>query len=297
MRASKGEIMTGSVRFVGYEGLQKEERYAQTVRTFDLPILARDALVTPIIWMADQKSGAVYDDTGKLIRHSERQYDHRADDYYNPSHLSAPSGARKLRGQALFGGILFRQFGHVLIETLSRLWVLTELNGRADAIVFQALGAADKQALKAPVIRFIFEALDLDIESCQVVKEPLICEELLVPASTLVVAGFAHPRFIDIYDRVVTATGIRPSGMRRVYLSRRKLAPHKRHATNETEIEALVSTRGFEIIHPEEVPFANQVGLMQGAEVIAGCDGWHSIWPCLHDRELRSLPSASARRL
>jgi capsular polysaccharide biosynthesis protein len=120
----------------------------------------------------------------------------------------------------------------------------------------------------------MFDALGLERERCLVVgKQPMVCEKLVVPASTIVINSHVHPRFTEVYDRVLAARRPKPHSLRRIYLSRRKIAGKRRKASNEEEIEALLTAHGFSILHPQELPFEEQVGIMQGAEVIAGTDG------------------------
>jgi capsular polysaccharide biosynthesis protein len=265
----------GKQQFIHY----RSDMERQWVREFDLPLVSiQNALVTDIRRPKDRLRrasfvGGVYDSSGTLVGHSERRVaPGRKPD--NPQCLTLPA-ARRIPGRAFFGGILFRSFGHCLIETMSRLWAVAELREPTDRFVFQAWGrGCTPQLFDRPYVRFMLEALGIDTEKCELVAdEPIICEELIVPASTIVVNGYVHPRFIETYDRILAAHGLAPESMRRIYLTRGGLDRDHRHAANEGEIEALLMTQGFTVLRPENLPFDQQVRIMQGAEVIAGTDG------------------------
>jgi capsular polysaccharide biosynthesis protein len=249
------------------------------VRQFDLPVVTlANALVTGICRPGKDErqaafTGGVYDSSGALVRHSERQVG-RGIKPSNPEQISLPE-ARRLPGRTYFCGIAFRHFGHWLIESMSRLWAVAEQKAPADRFLFQGWGAGCKPELfERSHISYMLEGLGISPGDCEILgDESVICEELVVPASTLVVNGYTHPRFVDIYRRILAAHKITPECISRVYLSRRGLSDLHRAAENEDEIEALLTSHGFTVLHPQRLPFETQLRIMQGADVIAGTDG------------------------
>jgi capsular polysaccharide biosynthesis protein len=275
--------MKGSFRFIGYgQELVGEIAPDRLVRSFVLECnVIRDALVTPLVMRREPGairtiSGAVYDQSGTLVAHSQRAISENADTLriVNPQRIEHPCVARRLRGPVLFCGIIWRPFGLLLIESMSRLWALAGLDGNRISAVFQAAAPRSRQVLERRYVRYMVEALGIRAEQCEVVEqEPLVCEELIVPGSTFCLASHVHPRFPEVYDRIMAARRIEPGASRRIYLSRRELPDRMRHIANEAEIEALCSARGFQVVHPETLPFEKQIALINGAEAIAGCDG------------------------
>jgi len=61
------------------------------------------------------------------------------------------------------------------------------------------------------------------------------------------------------------------TGADRIYLARRDA--HQRRLENRSEIEALVERRGFVIVHPEELDFAEQIRYVRQARYIVGPQG------------------------
>jgi hypothetical protein len=62
-------------------------------------------------------------------------------------------------------------------------------------------------------------------------------------------------------------------GHRRIYVSRRDAPKKRRWIANESDVEALFRSRGFEILVMRDCPFDEQVRLFSEARVVAGVNG------------------------
>ena len=223
--------------------------------------------------------GAVYDRDGALVVDSQRAVRMRSWRNNPPVRSGPVAGSAStepmlLTGRSFFAGHYSPGFGHVLLETLARFW-RPEDYGAYDQIVcyrrradvafadidllstlLGCLGASASQLLLLPDSEVRFETLD-------------------VSTSPFVLKWMADPRFLDAFERIarcVSPPAQRSATPARVYLSRSRLGRGRR-ATNEAQIESLMIANGFSVEHPQELPFARQVELMSGADVIAGCDG------------------------
>lgn len=274
----EAEVSLGDERDDGLAGPE-----SGLVRNYELPAtVERQAILTPINRdNVHTFSGAIYSEAAKLVPHSQRLVG-RARKPENPSLLEGPTPTRRLEGRSLFAGILFRNFGHFLLESTSRLWALASLDYRPERLVYHAFTPDAAEQLKntssdgyiSSLLRAVgYRPEDIDV----VVDEPAILDEVVVPQSTVALNGYVHPRFVDFFDRVVESLDLSNAqtgtDSRRIYLSRSLLKGKKRHAENEREIEQVAVNAGFEVVHPQRIPFREQVALMQGAEVVSGCDG------------------------
>ena len=251
------------------------------VREYELAVtIERDAVVLPLVRGRRRAlSGAVYDRDGKLVVHSQRIGGGR--DESNPPSIQRPESSFRIEGRSLFGGILFRNFGHTLLEGTSRFWALSAMQERPPRIVYQA---------STPDVRDVFRRMRADgyfsvlldvagymIEDIVLVEDkPAVCEELIVPQTALAISKYVHPRFCEFFDEVADRLKSRSAagpGGQRIYLSRSLLKGKKRRADNEPEIEQLAKAAGFQIVHPQTLPFEEQVAVIRGADVVAGCDG------------------------
>ena len=161
-------------------------------------------------------------------------------------------------------------FGHALSEQLSHLWGwhrARELDPSLGALVFTESGSLTEWQ------RDLLSAGGVDPEAVHVGAGPLQVETLVGCTPMFSRPAFAHPAILATYDAVGAAldaragTGPRP---RRLFLDRRGT---KRACTNAEELVAEFTSAGFEVVHPEDHPLAEQVAMVRRAEVVAGFAG------------------------
>ncbi|MDB5800498.1 MAG: hypothetical protein JWL63_1437 [Rhodocyclales bacterium] len=87
--------------------------------------------------------------------------------------------------------------------------------------------------------------------------------------------GALHPEAIHyLRERILPRAGSVPGKRRRLWISRRKqFRRGQRRLLNETDLEALFLSYGFESVMPENMSFIEQVKLFSEAEMIAGPGG------------------------
>ncbi len=98
-------------------------------------------------------------------------------------------------------------------------------------------------------------------------------ETLLAPSIPLHGSQFSKPLVEFVRTRLA---GLPPAaectpGQRLIYLTR--LGAGYRHVINEAEVRERVQARGFELVAPEELSFAEQIQLMTEARVVLGPHG------------------------
>jgi hypothetical protein len=64
-----------------------------------------------------------------------------------------------------------------------------------------------------------------------------------------------------------------PPDLERLYLGRSRLPPECRRVAGEDQLEGELRRRGWCVVHPETLPLAEQLRLLAGARIIAGCIG------------------------
>ena len=171
-------------------------------------------------------------------------------------------------GLHYFAGAAFGHFGHFLLEGLSRWWLLALLpesvRGELRFVLY------DKQPLHAWQLELL-ECLGVATERIVYLSEPLRCERMIVPAAAYHLHRGASLAQCETWERIGRAFD-RGTGPARVYLSRSRYA-HKRTLLNEVEVERAFQTRGFVVLHPQELPIAEQVAAVRHARLIAGSAG------------------------
>ena len=161
-------------------------------------------------------------------------------------------------------------FGHAVSEQLSHLWGWQRaraLHPTMGALVFAESGAlTDWQ-------RDLLSAGGVDPEDVHVATAPVRVETLVGCTPMFSRPAYVHPAIRATYDAVGAAlearAGAGPSP-RRLFLGRRSA---KRACTNADELTAEFTAAGFEVVHPEDHPLAEQVAMVRRAEVVAGFAG------------------------
>lgn len=224
-------------------------------------------------------NGALYTAGGALIADSQRGKANRAW-APNPPHVDLPTDVDTLAGRTLFVGYHRGVFGHVLLEVLTRLWPDLDV-GAYDRVLFYPTRAGRTRArLRLPTYaRDLLGALGLDPSTAHVVADrPLRVEQVTVTSPAFRLKEGYGPTVTRPFDRIGESFARRTAVRRddlpaRIYLSRSRLADGVRRADNETAVEGLFQRVGFRVVHPQELSIAEQVLMMRGASVVAGCDG------------------------
>jgi capsular polysaccharide biosynthesis protein len=174
-----------------------------------------------------------------------------------------PGPPRRLEGRHVYGGTLFHHFGHFLVESLARAWWLRHVPDQP--VAWHAHGrplGAHNQA--------IFALLGLRAPSAPPLMEPVIVDELTVPAP-----GAIMGRWLSAAQ--ASALGVCPSGPprpeRRVWLSRSRLSEDRGSIEGETSLEAVLAEHGWDIVAPETLTVPEQLSALAGAGEIAGFMG------------------------
>lgn len=202
-----------------------------------------------------------------------------------------PAPTATLEGSWLYGGHWMHHFGHYMVETLTSLWpdraALEADLGGVDGLVFHRFTKLETTHDWQEVLLDATGWGGLPIHVVD--AEDTRVERLVVPGRSLALNGWAAPEAAALWrriaanveaahpDRVRTAG----DGERRVYLSRARFA-HREHANGrpvrvpldfEDAVDAMMARRGFEVVHPETLPIADQVLAVSRADVLVGRPG------------------------
>lgn len=174
-----------------------------------------------------------------------------------PEHLT------RLEGSYLhLENIMPRHFGHALTETVARFWAWQP---GLTALVFDESG--DLPGWQ----RDLFEAAGID--DVHVATGPVRVERLVGCTPMFSRPAFVHPDLRATYDGIGSALEARASDRgrpRKVFFTRR---PGKRSCRNAGEVEAAFAAAGYDVVHPEDHPLADQVAMVRAAESIGGFAG------------------------
>lgn len=222
--------------------------------------------------------GGVYGPDGQLRPesvHVSMQAPHR------PVPSTAEEPTAELSGTHLFGGILFWHFGHLIVDSLSRLWAVDQLPpGGQIVFLFYSRGGEHrgKEQLLPAHVQSVLSLFGGGRE-IHVVTEPTRIERLLIPTQLMInvkderIRG--HEVFRTAMRRAVESVPIAPDHAdAAIYVSRSRLPPSRAgRFLLEEEIERGLQACGYTIVYPETLSIQQQISHYRAAKRIIATEG------------------------
>lgn len=178
-------------------------------------------------------------------------------------------------GVYIYGGRINSHFGHFLINTLPRFWAMAQVRSPQTPILCHGPGTPNEW-FGVPFIAAAFGLLGLSPRDFVTFDVPTRLRAVVVPSTSLEEqsAGYiAYAKMcLGIGDRLRAKYTIEPNE-RPIYYSKTRLKSAVGVITNESEIEAVLSAAGVEIVYPETLSFAQQICLMSERNHILGSAG------------------------
>lgn len=183
--------------------------------------------------------------------------------------------SRVIRRPAVYGGLIYPQFGHNLLELPGRLWACPDPGDRRPVVFHQVQSPANRMDEVWPYLGPLLLAAGIGRRRIVVVRRPILCEDLLVPQPTVAISQSIRAGFHDVYRRIARRMLLPPVGAhRRIYLSRSRFRPTRPTPVNERALEArLAEALGFKVIYPEGLSVERQIAHIRNAEIVVGLDG------------------------
>lgn len=219
------------------------------------------ALVLPGKIVVDLDRGMIPIDSFHKFVPSPHRLKSAGIDPARPDWESAAAAAKRLDGFTFHGGIAHTGFGHVLLEGFSTFWPFAMIRQFCKHVLVGRSMPKYEPFLTT-----------MGVHAPIRTKVPFLCDNLILPRQSFILDRYVSPRYFDIVRTVREAVLSKGrQDPQPVYLSRRRAS--KRRLLNEAEIEEIFRARGFRIVEPETLPFADQIRLMAAAPVIAGPAG------------------------
>jgi hypothetical protein len=201
--------------------------------------------------------------------------------------------------EVVYLGWCFQHFGHFLMESLTRTWILDEIDQSTKVVFHTKLPriASGQKPLSGATQR-ILELFGIPLDRIIFPQEPTRLRRVMVPESLHELSYGSHEQFPRRYRQVAAkiAGDVTPS-QQPVYLSRRLLPSHLRQIVGEFELEEVLRDNGFLIAYPETMRFEDQIRLMNQHTDIFTTAGSavYNILFALHRPRLHMLTSGVPR--
>ncbi|WP_430450433.1 glycosyltransferase family 61 protein [Rhodophyticola sp.] len=188
-----------------------------------------------------------------------------------------PMDIDDIKGTWLFAELFYAHFGHVLTDMPARLWPFEAGlvdPGQIDGILGQGLLGTGPTGARFPsYARQVLNGIGIADDQIRFADRPVRIERLIVPRRIAPYGALWNP----VFSRMMRQAGgriaadARPGDTpARLWLSRSRLTDDSRGGPGLAALDGLMERHGFTVIHPQELPFADQVALARGATHMAG---------------------------
>lgn len=225
-------------------------------------------------------NGGVYTAAGEIIEESLHQGMLGLRHIPDTADLAEPECC--LEGTWLYGGFLFRHIGHMMTESIGRLWALREASGATPykGVVFITMNGFPP--VNSPLAEWLKQSAGVTERSTQtrqmlelfgvdmpvhLVGPATRVERLVVPSQLMGLLPYGdlmegHVKYREgVWARV--AEFVRPDlevDKRRVYVSRaRFLKPTSASIFGEAALDEYFQAHGYDVIYPETMSLRDQI--------------------------------------
>jgi hypothetical protein len=221
-------------------------------------------------WM---KSGGVVDSNGNFVAgHTVNKTDATSRTYFNDSRFGAvsqgysiPEVISHIDETVMYGGVIFNLFGHMIIESLSRMWWYLENCSECSKIVFVSFSGENRIDFKD-----FFDMLGICQTDIYLIDTPICFSKVIVPEQSHYLLGpYNQDYTLRVYDAI--RGSVKPAEYKKIYLTKSQIK--KRGTMNEEYFESYFRSKGHEIIVPEKLSLKELVAVMSGAQEVVCTSG------------------------
>jgi len=224
----------------------------------------RNAVATPFRQEGRRFTGALYEESGALIRRAQRMAG-TVTKYHpcDPERFLPHREPETVRGRGYYIGNVMAHYGHFITEGLSFCWAADEPDYfLAHPFIWgREIPGFAQEALRR---------ISVPPERIRLVEDVTRLERLTVPDRLWHINHSVNRRFDGILEKL-TAGYLRSRPGLRLYLSRSEIP--RRSIGNERDIEELFRQAGFVVVQPQNYGLAAQLELYGQAAVLAGLAG------------------------
>ncbi|MCM1294524.1 MAG: glycosyltransferase family 61 protein [Muribaculaceae bacterium] len=167
----------------------------------------------------------------------------------------------------IFLGSMNPEFGHFLLERMCRAYALCDPAYRGMRVVLVNTRGMDKMP------NWVYDmlgALGIAKQDVLLIDHDTQFRSVVVPEQAFNIASMAGERFTETFEIMARNTPDIESSDK-IYVSRSALK--SRRTYGEVVVQNIFAKNGFQIVYPETLPLAEQIGIMKNCRVLAGCAG------------------------
>ena len=199
----------------------------------------------------------------------------------------------------LYGGILYNNFGHFLLESIGRLWAYEYVKQLDPYILFYTYWGDPKYLERKNFVHQVLAGFNIPHKRVLFINKPAKIKRILIPAQKY---GYGYCKKPDgIFLKFISSFRF-PSAIPRgfengsaIYVSRSKIPFGLGKIIGEKIFETWLSSNGYKIFYPEQYSLYEQLTVYNHAKKIIFCDG-SAVHTCILLPKLEAAVAIIARR-
>lgn len=206
----------------------------------------------------------VFDENFRFVKSSAQVRKNNGNFYPKFNHENIPY----VDANVVFVGNVYNQFGHFLLEHMNRAYAI--LDKKYADMKYVLIN--NKSVNPVPEYMFAFlELLGIKRENIIILEQTTRFKNVYVPDQGFNLPVYSSDKFGKTFDKIASNVNDPKTIYDKIYVSRAKLKSRKTYG--EEKVQKIFERNGFKVIYPETLPLVDQIALMKGCRVLAGCAG------------------------
>ncbi len=218
--------------------------------------------------------GLVNSDTGTLIDQAIHFDGDLSQELPGQKHVEAEIEINRL---LFFGGILYDQFGHVLLDSISRLWAYSLVKELDPLVYFYVPWNTPNYLERDNYVHQIFEGFNIPHKKIIFSAKPALLKKIIIAPQKYGYGLCKAPdeHFMNFLKSFKYQNSLPSNFMKgdKIYVSRTKMKYGMGKAIGEKYFEAFLKSNGYKIFYPEDYKLNEQLTVYLEASKIVFSEG------------------------
>lgn len=207
--------------------------------------------------------GGVCNNEKQFLQNSITKYN-AGKDFLPVEYIEHLDNSPKIHETVIYGGYLFKHYGHFLIEGTTRLWFYILHNQNNRRIAFSVNDKNLPQFMKD-----FFRLLGITDDMMLLIDKPTQFDNIIIPEMSSFIGGNFYPKEFLLPFNIIS-TKVKSKKILKCYLSYKD---YKSNIYGEDIFEKLFKDNGFLVVNPEKLTLEEQISLYKDCNFFAGCNG------------------------
>lgn len=214
--------------------------------------------------------GGVLSADGTFVVESQQlRYDEYDIDKYKPWNIAPTKSHIDIVSKSYdicYCGIIHGAFGHLLTETISRLYYVVHSDSTIKCAFLTQGGYIPFQFYE------LLELLEIPKQQIEIIDKPTRYNSVIVPITSVTLNKEVNDNFLITIDKILSNVPYK-DGIDKLFLSSGGFQPRR---LNEKAIEKIFNKNGYKSFYPEQMPLKEQISYIKSAKELVTTEGTSS---------------------